>query len=417
VTQSRAPDVNLRDADVYATAGLREGYSRRRLLVYAIAWAGATIGYHPFLSFLLPIKIGLIQGRFDPVLLSVAVMVSGLTAAAANLCWGAASDRAVRRGGSRRDWIAGGLVATAFAYGLLALARSGAALLAATIMFQLSLNLILAPLAALLAEEVPARDKGLLGGVLSIGAPAGAAVSVATMVPGLHVNQGLLIIVLLMSAAMLPLLTTYPNDCRGVAHVDLALPRPDGPDLRTRDFTLLCLVRMLLQVASKTVFFFLLYYFSATVADVSPLAIAELTFGAAIIALPTALVIGRISDRWGIHRSILFVTIMLMSAGLAIMAAQAHWLYAILGYVLFASAGATCLALHTGLAMLQLPPRLGSGAALGVLNLSNTIPSVLVAALASSIVPLHGYRMICWVLAALVLSSGLLLGLMGDVKD
>jgi len=91
------------------------------------------------------------------------------------------------------------------------------------------------------------------------------------------------------------------------------------------------------------------------------------------------------------------------------MAVQAHWLHATLGYVLFASAAGACLPLHTGYTMLRLPAGLGSGMALGLLNLCNTVPTVLVAVLAAVVLPAHGYRTICMFLAALTFLSGLVL--------
>ena len=371
---------------------------------YGLAWAGGTIAYQPFLSFLLPLKIIEVEGRPDPMLLSAAVLLGGVAAGLANVGWGIAGDYAVSRGGSRRRWIAAGVSGTLASYGALAFASSATALLGALLCFQIALNLMLSALVATGADEVLDRDKGLLGGVLCVGAPVGAAASVVATTPGMSLNGGLICVALLFPLLVLPFAVQ-----NGRASGRSAAAAPASAPGQLRAFMLLWWVRLVLQIATKTMFFFLMFYFSETVGNVSAAAVAKLTLIAAMLAAPAALILGRLSDREGNHRAMLLTMIGMMVAGLVIMALQQQWMQAVIGYLLFASAAAICLALHAGYSMLELPGGLKSGKGLGLLNLTNTLPAVVVAGLGTAIVPQHGYRALCWILALAVASAAILL--------
>ena len=383
--------------------GEAQPYNRAYLGWHGLAWAGATMAYQPFLSFLLPLRVVAIGGRPDPILLSAAVLLGGVTAGLANLAWGIVGDRVAAHGGGRRALILIGLAGTLCSYVMLALASSPSALLAALFCFQVVLNLMLSALVATAADEVPAHDKGLLGGVLCIGAPAGAVASVIATLPGISVEDGLFWIGLMVPILILPyaLQRRYPLQ-RGSAQVATATIPPD----QAQTFALLWLVRLMLQTASKAVFFFLVFYFAETVGEVHPAAIAKFTLVAALIAAPAALLLGRMSDRYNRHHGILLAMIAAMAGGLVIMAVQSFWVLAVTGYLVFACSAAICLALHSGYTMLHLPAGLESGKGLGLLNLTNTLPAVAVAALGTAIVPQHGYRMLCWILAVAVALAG-----------
>jgi MFS family permease len=382
-------------------------YRRAYLVWHGLAWAGATIAYQPVLSFLLPLKIVEIGGGPDPLLLSEAILLGGVTAGLANLGWGMVGDDLVARGGGRRPLILGGLAGTLISYAMLGLASSRQELLAALFFFQIVLNLLLSALVAAAADEVPDYDKGLLGGVLCIGAPAGAAASVLATLPGMTVDRALFWIALTIPAFVLPyaLQRRYPCQRAPVKEAaDAGMPN------EVHAFVVLWSVRLVLQIASKAMFFFILYYFAETIGQVQPTAIAQLSLIAALVAAPAALLLGRLSDRHQTHRALLLLMILAMAGGLIIMAVQTHWAHAVAGYLMFACSAAICLALHAGYAMLKFPARLASGKGLGLLNLTNTFPAFAVAGLGTAVVPQHGYRMLCWILAiAVIFASSLLL--------
>src|SRR3989344_4768778 len=115
-------------------------------------------------------------GAADPaLLLSIAAMLGGLTAAGANFLFGALSDRTTSRFGRRRPWILGGFLLVAGSLVALAASRTPFQLVLAVVAFQIAVNALYAPLTALVPDLVPDSQKGL------ISAWAGAALPVANL--------------------------------------------------------------------------------------------------------------------------------------------------------------------------------------------------------------------------------------------
>ncbi len=76
------------------------------------------------------------------------------------------------------------MIVTALSYALVGAASTPGAIIAATILFQVALNAMLGPLAAIMADEVPDAQKGFTGGLLALANPAASAV--LAIVVGLH---------------------------------------------------------------------------------------------------------------------------------------------------------------------------------------------------------------------------------------
>ncbi len=380
-------------------------YDRRYLAIYALAAAGSTIAFQPLLGFLLPLKVIDVRGHPDATLLGWIVAAGGVAAGLSNMFWGQAGDRAVRRGGSRRRWIVAGLIATAASFALLALAQSVAMMVLAIVAFQTMLNLLLSALTAAVADEVPDRDKGLVGGIGSLSGLAGALAGVAIAASGLSIAASLACLAATIAALLLPfvLLGGYPI-LRQPAPPTVIAPPP------RHELALLWSERFLLQLVSKTIFFFLIFYFGEVATTLSLVTIAQLGLAAAIGGAAAGLTLGRLSDRLQAHRPILIATIAAMATGLALMGLPLGPLATAAGYLLFGLASAAAVALHTGYALLRLPETMGSGKALGIINLANTLPTVIIAGFASTIIPSHGYRGLClWLAGATLVSGGLIL--------
>ena len=157
------------------------------LAAVALANIGGVIAYLPLLTLLLPIKVDVIAGDARIGVLTAAVIAGSLAASGSNIVFGWLGDRAVERGRGRRAGMATGLAATIASYALVAIAATPVALVLAIVVFQIAVNALLSPLFALMAEEVPDRDKGVAGGLLALGNPVASAFSaavVATLVLG-----------------------------------------------------------------------------------------------------------------------------------------------------------------------------------------------------------------------------------------
>jgi MFS family permease len=142
--------------------------STRFLLLYALAAAGGAVAYVPFLTVLLPVKItALSGGEADVGALAWVTLAGAVAASGANILFGWLSDLS----GHRREWIVAGLILSSALMVAMPLATSFPLLAAMIVLWQLGLNMMLAPLAAWAGDCVPDYQKGTLGGMLAF-APA-----------------------------------------------------------------------------------------------------------------------------------------------------------------------------------------------------------------------------------------------------
>jgi MFS family permease len=69
----------------------------------------------------------------------------------------------VQDGIGQRSWMARGLMATAVSYTWVALAATSVQIVAAVVAFQLAVNALLAPMMAIMSDEIPDAQKGRRG--------------------------------------------------------------------------------------------------------------------------------------------------------------------------------------------------------------------------------------------------------------
>ena len=143
------------------------------MAVYGLAYTGL------WMALLSPILVGLAMRVrvIDPAhaddSLSLVVGVGALTALFANPFFGRLSDRTTSRYGMRRPWLIGGALGGAAGLMVVAQAASVAQLLLGWCVTQLAYNAQLAALAAILADKIPASQRGTVSGIVSISLPLG----------------------------------------------------------------------------------------------------------------------------------------------------------------------------------------------------------------------------------------------------
>ncbi|MBB4616116.1 MFS transporter [Sphingomonas abaci] len=380
--------------------------SRTFLSVMALANVGGVIAYLPLLTLLLPIKVERLSGDARIGLFTATVVAGAIAASLSNILFGWLSDRSVARGGGRRGWVAGGLIATAISYAGIALASTPTALVVAVVAFQAAVNALLSPMMAIMAEEVPDAQKGIGGGLLALGNP------VASGVSALLVGQALLpeggrfaAVPVLVAACMMPLLLTgrrsaAPRDARSA----------DAP-LARRDLVLAGVARLLVQIAGVVTQTYLLYYFESvtTLAEwaMLPARIGHLLVVAFLIPLPLALLLGRLSDLTRRRKPALLLAALVAAAGLVGMALASNWPSGAAAFAVYAIGSSVFVALQAGVAMLLLPDPRHRGRDLGLLNLANTLPSLLGPPLAWLLATPRDFAGVMLVLAMLTAGGGL----------
>jgi MFS family permease len=204
---------------------------------------------------------------------------------------------------------------------------------------------------------------------------------------------------------VLPLLALSPRHAEAGAAGEAT-----APTHRRRDLVIAWTARLLVQVAGSALSLYLIYYFESVVRGVAPDVLAARVGGLLTLAyalpLPVAVAIGRWSDRTGRRRPFLAATAAIAAMGLVAMAAAGGWLAAAVGFVVYTVGTATFLAIHSGYAMQLLPSARHRGRDLGLLNLANTIPSLVGPALTWWLATPEDFDAVILTVAALTLAGG-----------
>ena len=183
-----------------------------------------------------------------------------------------------------------------------------------------------------------------------------------------------------------------------------------------RNLTLVWLARLLMQIAGITLFAYLLYYFETVdqqgagiSAEALPGQIARLSGITALLVVPLAPALGKLSDMIGSRKLILAGMAAMITLGLAIMALWPQWASASIGYMLFCCGSAVFLSIQNTYAIQLLPSTRNRGRDLGILNLANTIPPILAAGMAVWLARTDDFTPLLLVLAGLTAVGGVLM--------
>lgn len=380
----------MSDATVPADRIARENLA---LIAYALAWAGGTIAYMPFLNLLLPLRFSELAGAQDLNWLGLTAILGAIAASLSNIAFGWLSDLFP----GRLRWSSAGIAGLALSYAAITKASTPAMLVVCVVIWQFSVNLYLAPLGAFAAEHVPDRHRGKLGGMLSW-APGISALSLLgiAQLPGGFTAQVLAIpaIALVM---FLPLVFLVGRGGRA-SSVDAAEPAPRSAPRET--LALFWLARFFVQISEALLFAFVFYFLRDLLGgQLGVKDYALINAGVYLAAIPVALAIGLASDRRGRRKGPLLAMIGVLAAGFGIMGASADPRLVIAAYVLCVIGSTVFLSLHSAFVMQYLPRRDRLGRDLGIINLTNTLPSIFGAPLALLVVPAWGYSGLLLLLA------------------
>ncbi|RYY45701.1 MAG: MFS transporter [Sphingomonadales bacterium] len=370
------------------------------LLLFALANAGAVIGYLPLLTLLLPARIGEIAGETRLDLFTITVIAGATAASLSNIAFGWLSDRSLARGRGRRTWVGLGIAMTAASYAAIALAASPVAIILAIVAFQTAINALLAPFLAIMADEIPDSQKGVAGGLLTFAAPVASAFSVLLVsVPALNDTARLMLIPTAVALCVTPMLRTRPRQLvvQPVTHV--ASPR--------RYLAIAWGSRLLIQISGAVLSLYLFYYFESLGTQPGLASrVAQVLTIAYALSLPIAVFSGRLSDRIGRRKPFLLAAAFAAALGLTGMAWTRDFGLAALCFGLFQIGSAVFLGLHSAFATQLLPNPAHRGRDLGLLNLTNTLPGLLGPILAWTLATPQDFDAVMLALAALAICGG-----------
>jgi MFS family permease len=272
--------------------------------------------------------------------------------------------------------------------------------------------MMLAPLGAWAGDSIPDSQKGMLGGLLALapalGALSGAIVTLQGFAPFENRETLVAIFVLLMVGPVLLVGKPVPMPQLMQRNVD-ADPLDARVQATRKAAIRMWLARLLVQIAEASLFAFLLLWFRSLDSDFGENDAANIFALVLGIAVFLALVIGRWSDR--VHRPMVPLVwgSSAVAIGLFVMAFAPSLPVAVAGYVLFGLASSIFLALHSSQTLRVLPRTHSRGRDLGIFNLTNTVPSLIMPWLTLALVPAYGFDALFLLLAGLATAAWLLL--------
>ncbi len=388
--------------------GSPDQQSARFMYLYALAASGGAVAYIPFLTILLPVRATAFAGDTALNMLAIAAFAGAISASLANIGFGWASDLTK----ARQPWIWAGLVLSSSLLIAIPLATGPAMLIIMIVFWQIGLNMMLAPLGAWAGDSIPDSQKGLLGGLLALapalGALSGAFVTLRGFAPFENRETLVAILVVLMVGPVL----LFGKPVQMPQLMQRAIDS-DLLDLRlaaTRRAAIrMWLARLLVQIAEASLFAFLLLWFRSLDPDFGENDAASIFALVLGLAVFLALAIGRWSDR--ANRPILPLVwgSAIAAIGLLIMSLAHSLPFAIAGYVAFGLASSVFLALHTSQTLRVLPRPHTRGRDLGIFNLTNTVPSLIMPWLTLALVPAYGFDALFLLLSGLAIVASVLL--------
>lgn len=383
--------------------------SPRFLWLYALAVAGGAVSYVPFLTLLLPLRASAMAGEATINLLAYAAFVGAIAASLANIGFGWLSDLS----GRRKPWIVAGMLVSGLLLVCVPFAQTQPQLLAVIVAWQLSINMMLAPLAAWAGDVVPDSQKGFLGGLLAFAPALGALSGAFVTLPDLAgPDQRLGLVAVLVILMVLPVVLF--GKPRPMPHLMLDKPAIAQEHRRSNRSTVarMWLARLLVQIAEAALFAYLLIWISGIdpgFGDNDTARIFALVLG---LSVPLALLAGRWSDLHGRPILPLAVGSGIGCIGLVMMALSHDIAGAITGYVVFGLSTSVFLALHASQTLRVLPKPATRARDLGFFNLTNTVPSLIMPWLTLAMVPVFGFGGLFWLLAGLAALATVLLATM-----
>lgn len=364
---------------------------RRFVTLYALSYAGGSLLFLGPLLVSLALKVNDLVGIDDaPKSLALVTGVGSLLAILSNPLFGRLSDRTTSRLGMRRPWMIVGLAGGAVGTLTVALAPNIWVVLVGWCIAQVFLNALLAAQVAILPDQVPTVQRGLVSGILGVCFPV-ASVAATYLVQAFEGQLMTFLAPLLVGSVLVVIFTTSLHDRR--------LDVGDKPRWSLRqaletfyvspranpDFAWAFTSRFMLVMAYAFLVTYQAYYLIDRIGVREDDVAHQIYLGtlvqsvALVFASPLA---GRLSDRLG--RRKIFVALAAVTYAMAlVMIAIANGVGGYLAGMALSGVGfGMYMAVDLALVVDVLPGPDSAAKDLGVLNIAGALPFALAPALA-----------------------------------
>ena len=360
--------------------------------LYALAFMSTSLVFIAPLLVTLPLKINALVGiERAPTSLALVAGVGALVAMVGNPFFGRMSDRTTSPLGMRRPWMVIGLLGGCVGILLVALAPSIPVVLVGWCTAQLFFNALLAAQVAVLPDQVPVAQRGLVSGVLGVCLPV-AAVSGTLLVKLLTGNQLATFLVPCVVGGFFVLLFA-------VLLKDRRLAKIDRPIWSLREFASTFYVKprtspdfawafasrfmFLMAYAFLTTYqaYFLLDKIGTAKSDV-PQQIFLGTLAQSAVVVLASLIGGRLSDWTGRRKIFVFTASLVYGLAMFAVAVATNFNGFLVGMAISGLGFGMYVAVDLALVADVLPKRADVAKDLGVFNIAGALPFSIAPALA-----------------------------------
>jgi MFS family permease len=368
---------------------------------YTAAFMGCILLLISPLLVTLALKIDSLVGiKQAPGSFAVVAGVGSLVAMFGNPLSGRLSDRTSSRWGMRRPWIVIGLAGGSVGTLIVALAPNIPVVLIGWCIAQLFLNALLAAMAAVLPDQVPVVQRGVVSGVLGICLPI-ASVCGAFLVKLFSGSLLAMFMAPCFFGGIVILLFAATID-------DRRLPEADKPAWSMGEFARTFYFRpgaspdfawafvsrfmFVLAYAFLTTYqtFYLLDRVGSAKADV-PRQIFLGILVQSIVVIAASLVGGKLSDRTGRRKVFVFAAAIVYSVAMFVFAVASNFDGFLVGMAIAGLGLGVYLAVDLALVVDVLPDTGSTAKDLGVFNIAGALPYAIAPAMAAAILAVGGY--------------------------
>jgi MFS family permease len=368
--------------------------------LYTLAFMSTSLVFIAPLLVTLALKVNSLVGiKQAPSSLSLVAGIGALLSILANPFFGKLSDRTSSRLGMRRPWMVIGLVGGSLGILVVALAPNILVVLLGWSIAQLFFNALLAAMVAVLPDQVPAIQRGMVSGVLGVCLPI-ASVSGTFVVKLFTGNQLAMFLAPCVIGGFFILLFA-------VTLKDRRLARADKPTWSLREFASTFYVNprkspdFAWAFASRFMFvlayaflvtyqaYYLLNKIGSAEADV-PQQIFLGTLAQSVVLVAASLIGGRLSDRTGRRKIFVLTASIVYGLALFVIAIASNFNGFLVGMAISGLGFGTYVAVDLALVVDVLPDKESAAKDLGVFNIAGALPFSIAPAIAPAILAMGG---------------------------
>jgi MFS family permease len=368
--------------------------------LYTLAFMSTNLVFLAPLLVTLPLRVNSLVGiKQAPSSLALVAGIGGLVALFGNPFFGRMSDRTWSRLGMRRPWMVIGLLGGSIGVLIVALAPNIAVVLVGWCVAQLFFNALLAALVAVLPDQVPVAQRGIVSGVLGVCLPI-AAVSgtflvkiftgheIATfLVPCATGGFFILLFALVLNDRQLAKADRPIWSLREFARTFYVKPRtsPDFAWAFASRFMFLMAYALLTTYEA----YYLLQKIGSAVADV-PQQIFLGTLVQSVVIVAASLIGGSLSDRTGRRKVFVFTASIVYGLAMFAVAIASNFNGFLVGVAISGLGFGMYAAVDLALVADVLPNPEHIGKDLGVFNIAGALPFSVAPAFAPAILAIGG---------------------------